>query len=148
MDSSDQSASFGLASCCEAKGCQFDSWSGHMPRLWVWSPVGACMRGNWSMALSHISASLPLFLPLSLIHIHIYMYIHIYIYFKNKNKIYMDMPSNPKQLWKRKKAELEHYCAYQDLLLSGYRHIGHWNTIGNPQIDPLTVKSFLIKMSK
>ena len=34
------------------------SWSGHMARLRVWSLVGACMRGNWSMFLSLFS-SLP-----------------------------------------------------------------------------------------
>ena len=47
----------------EAKGRQFSSWSGHMPGLWVQSPVGAGTRGNPSMFLSHIDASFPLFLP-------------------------------------------------------------------------------------
>ena len=37
---------------------------GTFPRLWVQSPVGACMRGNQSVLLSyvHVSLSLP---PLS-----------------------------------------------------------------------------------
>ena len=43
------------------KGCGCDSHSGHRPRLWVQSPVGACMGGNQSMLLS-----LPFPLPLSL----------------------------------------------------------------------------------
>ena len=30
----------------------FDSRSGHIPRLQVWSPVGMCQGGNWSMFLS------------------------------------------------------------------------------------------------
>ena len=29
-----------------------DSWAGHMFRLWVWSPVGAHTRSNWSTFLS------------------------------------------------------------------------------------------------
>ena len=37
----------GWASSRKAKGCRCDSWSGHMSRLWVWSPVGAGIRGNW-----------------------------------------------------------------------------------------------------
>ena len=45
--------SAGWASSHKAKGYQFDSWS----------PVGVHARGNWSMSLSHISVSLPLFLP-------------------------------------------------------------------------------------
>ena len=50
------------------EGCGFDSWSGHMPRLWVQSSIGACTAGNPSMFLSHTgnsSLSLPP-LPLSL----------------------------------------------------------------------------------
>ena len=43
---------------CKLKGCGFDSWSGHMPRLWVQFPVGAHTRGNWSMLLSHIDVFL------------------------------------------------------------------------------------------
>ena len=35
-----------------------DSWSGHIPRLWVQSPVGAPMAGNHLMFLSHVSYSL------------------------------------------------------------------------------------------
>ena len=42
-----------------------NSWSGHMPRLQVWSPVGACTRGNWSMFVS-LSPSLPLSLKVNL----------------------------------------------------------------------------------
>ena len=45
------------------KGHRFDSQSGHMPRLWVRSLVGACVRGNQLMFLSHINGSLPLSLP-------------------------------------------------------------------------------------
>ena len=45
------------------KGYRFESWSGHMPGLWVWSPVGVRMRSNWSIFLSHIDVSLPLFHP-------------------------------------------------------------------------------------
>lgn len=29
-----------------SKGCRFDSWSGHVPRLWVRSLVGAHMGHN------------------------------------------------------------------------------------------------------
>ena len=28
------------------KSQEFNSWSGQMPGLWVWSPVGAHSRGN------------------------------------------------------------------------------------------------------
>ena len=45
------------------KGCRFDSWSGHMTRLWVWSPVRACMRENGLMFLSHTDVSVPDSLP-------------------------------------------------------------------------------------
>ena len=45
---------------CTPKGCGFDSWSGHIPRLQVWSPVRVCTGGNQSMFLS-----LPPFLSLS-----------------------------------------------------------------------------------
>ena len=38
----------------------FHSWSGHIPRLWVRSPVRACTGGNLSMFLSHIDLSLSL----------------------------------------------------------------------------------------
>ena len=48
------------------KGYRFAPWSGHIPRLWVWSPVGAHMRGNRLIFLSHIDVSLCLSLPLSL----------------------------------------------------------------------------------
>ena len=40
------------------KGCVFCPWSGHIPRLWVWSLVGVCTGGNQLMFLSHISVSL------------------------------------------------------------------------------------------
>ena len=40
------------ASSCAPKGCRIDPQSGHKPKLWVWSPVRACMRGNQSMFLS------------------------------------------------------------------------------------------------
>ena len=56
------------ASSHTQKGHGFDSWSGHMPRLWVQSSIGACTAGNPSMFLSHTgnsSLSLPP-LPLSL----------------------------------------------------------------------------------
>ena len=49
---------------CKPKGHQFDSWSGHMPGLWVWSLVRAHARGNQSMFLSHTDVSLPLSLSL------------------------------------------------------------------------------------
>ena len=39
-------------SSCKPKGCRFDSQSGHMPGLRVWSPVR-----------THTDVSLPLFLP-------------------------------------------------------------------------------------
>ena len=39
------------------KGCRFDSRSGHLPRLQVWSLVGLQMEGNQSMFLSHFSLS-------------------------------------------------------------------------------------------
>ena len=63
------------ASLCEPKGYGFDSWSGHMPRLWVQSPVGVHAKGSWSVLLSHINVSLPLCLsppsPLSKISKHV-----------------------------------------------------------------------------
>ena len=38
-----------LVECCpNGKVCGFDSWSRHMPGLWVWSPVGVSARGNRS----------------------------------------------------------------------------------------------------
>ena len=42
----------------ELKGHLFDSQSGHMPGLWVWSLVRGCTGGNWSLFLSHIYVSL------------------------------------------------------------------------------------------
>ena len=46
------------------KGCGFDSWSGHIPRSRVWSPVREWMRGDPSMFLSHVYVSFPFFLLL------------------------------------------------------------------------------------
>ena len=60
------------ASACKPKSCGFSSWSGHIPGLWVRSPLRVYMGGNQSMFLSHIdvslssSLSLTLSLPLSL----------------------------------------------------------------------------------
>ena len=48
------------ASSCTPKVCGIDSWSGHIPRVQVWSPVGACTRGNKFMFLSHIDVPLSL----------------------------------------------------------------------------------------
>ena len=45
---------------------RFHSQSGHIPRLWVQSPVRVLVGGNQSMFLSHINASLSLSLSLSL----------------------------------------------------------------------------------
>ena len=36
----------------------FDSWLGHIPRLWVCSLVRVYMKDNWLMFLSYISPSL------------------------------------------------------------------------------------------
>ena len=56
---------FGVSSC-KPKGHGFNSQSGHIPRLWVRSLVGAHTGGNQSMFLSYInvSLSLPPFLSL------------------------------------------------------------------------------------
>ena len=48
------------------KGCGFNSWSGHMPELWVQPRVQAHARGNQLMFLYHINVSLLLSLPSSL----------------------------------------------------------------------------------
>ena len=61
--SPDQCGSVGWVLYHRAKGHQFYSWSEHMLGLQVWSLVGAHMRGNQSMFLSHIDVSFPLFLP-------------------------------------------------------------------------------------
>ena len=53
------------------KGWGFDSWSGHITRLWVQSPVGVHMGGKQSMPLS-LSPPLPLPIPLSLKSINIF----------------------------------------------------------------------------
>ena len=58
--------SVGWASSCKPKDHGFNSQSGHMHGLGVWSPVGVHRRGNQSMFLSHIGVSLPLFLSPSL----------------------------------------------------------------------------------
>ena len=42
---------------------RLDSWSGHLPRLWLRSPVGAHTAGSWSLFLSYINV--PLSLPAS-----------------------------------------------------------------------------------
>ena len=57
------------ASSRRLKGCWFNSWPGHMPRLQVWSLVEIHTKGNQSMFLLHIDISLSLLsppLPLSL----------------------------------------------------------------------------------
>ena len=54
------------ASSHTPKCWRFDSWSGHMPRLWVWFPVGTCMGDDRYMFLSHIDVCLLFFLSLSL----------------------------------------------------------------------------------
>ena len=46
--------------CFKKKPCGFDPWSGHMPRLQVQSPFGACMGDSRSMFLSHIYVFLSL----------------------------------------------------------------------------------------
>ena len=51
------------ASAHKQKGRRFDSWTGHMPRLQVWFPVGVHTRGN---RLLFLSFSPPHSLPLSL----------------------------------------------------------------------------------
>ena len=50
------------------EGCGFNSQSGHVPRLQVQSPFGACTEDNRLMILSHVNVSLFLFLsfPVSL----------------------------------------------------------------------------------
>ena len=46
-----------------------DSWSGHIPRLQVQSPVGVRMGGNGLMFFSHINVSLSLLFSLKSINI-------------------------------------------------------------------------------
>ena len=53
------------ASSHKPKGHEFDSHSGHIPRLQVWPLVGVCERGSPLMFLSPIDVSFPS-LPLSL----------------------------------------------------------------------------------
>ena len=38
------------------KGCQFDSWSGHMPGLQVWSLIEVPMRGNRTLMFLSLSS--------------------------------------------------------------------------------------------
>ena len=40
------------------KGCRFDSWPGHIPKLCVQCLVRVHREGNWSMFLSHMDDSL------------------------------------------------------------------------------------------
>ena len=47
------------------KGHGFDTWSGHMPRLWVLAQVRVCTRGNGTMFLSCVVVSLLSFSLLS-----------------------------------------------------------------------------------
>ena len=42
------------ASSCKPKGCGFNSWPQHMPRLQVQSLTGEHTGGNQQMFLSHI----------------------------------------------------------------------------------------------
>ena len=58
-----QCGSVGFSVILQSKGHRFDSQSGHMPGLQAWSLVGAYVRHNRLMFLSHISVSFPLFLP-------------------------------------------------------------------------------------
>ena len=59
-----------MTSVAQLAGCHPAQWKvttvsvpGQDTRLGFRSPAGACERGNWSMFLSHINTSLPLFLP-------------------------------------------------------------------------------------
>ena len=63
------------------KGCRFGHWSGHVPRLWVQTLVGACTGGSPSMFLCHIDVPLLSSLPLSLKPIKTYPLVRI----KNNN---------------------------------------------------------------
>ena len=65
--SSGQCGSVAEASSHIPKGHRFNSWSGHMPRLWVWSLLGA--RGTYGrlpVDVSHWYFSLSPFLSLSI----------------------------------------------------------------------------------
>ena len=57
-----QCGSVGCVSSCEEKSCWFNSGSGHMPGLQVWSLVRMCSRGN---QLIFLSLSFSLSPPLS-----------------------------------------------------------------------------------
>ena len=59
LSSSGQVALLAGASSRTPEDCVFDRQSGHTPKLQVWSPVGACIRGNWSV-FSLKSINIPL----------------------------------------------------------------------------------------
>ena len=59
--SPDWCGSVGQSRSHKLKGHWFDSWSWHMPGLWVQSLVGVHMKGNQWMFLSRINVSLPPF---------------------------------------------------------------------------------------
>ena len=55
-----------LVGALSSKGCGFDSWSGHIPRLQVGSPVKYIQEGgNWLMLLSCTDVSFSPFLSFS-----------------------------------------------------------------------------------
>ena len=58
-----QCGSVGWVLSYRVKGRWFDSWSGHMPGLWVRCLVGARMRGDGLMFLSYTVVSLSFSLP-------------------------------------------------------------------------------------
>ena len=58
----DQRSLDGWVLSCKAEGQLFNSWSGHMPRLRVWSPVRVPTRGNQLMFLTLMFLSLFLLL--------------------------------------------------------------------------------------
>ena len=59
----DPCGSVGCGSSHKATGHQSASQSGHKPGLWVQTPIRVRAGGNQSMFCSHITVSLPLFLP-------------------------------------------------------------------------------------
>lgn len=73
------------------KDLRFDSRSGHILRLWVWSPVEVHSGSNQSMFLSYINVYLSLSLSLSLSpksifckkNMMCYLYCFLHIYFLN-----------------------------------------------------------------
>ena len=74
-DSPGQVAELVGASSHASKGCRFDSWSGHIPRLWVQSPVGAHRAQPVDISLSHwcfsLSPSLTFFLLSQYLSLHL-----------------------------------------------------------------------------